>query len=89
MILENYNDSLEENVESERSFTVSECPILRVRPFDSMQYCDEDFILPYFVDNFLNTGYNENKLTNTFTVVVSLDEDTKSEEEIAANYRWK
>lgn len=89
MILENYNDSLEENVESERSFTVSECPILRVRPFDSMQYSDEDFILPYFVDNFLNTGYNENKLTNTFTVVVSLDEDTKSEEEIAANCRWK
>ena len=89
MILENYNDSLKENIESERSFTVSEFPILRVRPFDSMQYSDEDFILPYFVDNFLNTGYKENKLTNTFTVVVSLDEDTKPEEEVAANYRWK
>lgn len=88
MILENYNDSLKENIESERSFTVSEFPILRVRPFDSMQYCDEDFILPYFVDNFLNTGYKENKLTNTFTVVVSLDEDTKPEEEVARNYRW-
>ena len=89
MILENYNDSLKENIESSRSFTVNELPVLKVRPFDSKGYSDEDFILPYFVDSISMIGYTENKLTDTFTVIVSLDEDTKEESYVAENCRWK
>lgn len=86
MILENYNDALKENIETELSFTVNSLPILQVRPFDPEVYNDEDFILPYFVDSYLNTGYEENVLGSTFTVIVSLDEDTKPESEVT---RWK
>lgn len=89
MILENYNKSLKENVESSRSFTVNELPLLKVRPFDPKGYSDEDFVIPYYVDNFLGTSYTENKLTDTFTVIVSLDEDTAEESYVDEYCRWK
>lgn len=89
MILENYNGALKENIETGLSFTVNELPLLEIRPFDSRVYRDEGIVIPYFVDDYLNTSYEENKLTNTFTVVVSLDEDTRPESEVNQYYRWK
>lgn len=82
MILENYNDSLQENIEHDVSFIVNEVPILAVRPFDHRVIQGEQFILPYFVDNSLNTSYEENVLSDTFTVIVALDEDTKPESSV-------
>lgn len=82
MILENYNGQLKENIESPVSFIVNELPILAVRPFDPRIIQGQRFILPYFVDNSLNTSYEENILTNTFTVIVALDEDTKPESSV-------
>ena len=82
MILENYNDSLQENIEHDVSFIVNEVPILAVRPFDPRVIQGEQFILPYFVDNSLNTSYEENVLSDTFTVIAALDEDTKPESSV-------
>lgn len=90
MILENYNDSLKENVETGLSFTVNAYPIVQVRPFDSEVYADQDFVLSYFVDGPQNISYENDVLYSTFTVIVSLDEDTKSESQIESRgYRWK
>ena len=86
MILQNYDNTVEENIENELSFTSNALPILQIRPFDPYVFNDEDFLLPYFVDTYLNAGYEEDKLTGTFTVIVSLDEDTKPESQVR---RWK
>ena len=51
MILENYNNTLKENVETELSFIINALPIIQVRPFDPKVFADQEFILQYFVDS--------------------------------------
>ena len=74
MIINNYNGSLPENTET--NMTATKCPMINIRAFDASIKAGSSLIIPYYVSDFDQVEYRQEKLGPTFTTVFSLDEDT-------------
>ena len=74
MIINNYNGSLTENLETD--LTSTKCPMINIRAFDPNIKAGEHLVIPYYVSDFDQTEYREEKLGPTFTTIITLDEDT-------------
>lgn len=76
MIVDNYNNSLPENVESGLTFHTLASPSINIRMFDFNLVRDEThLIIPYCVSNTNHDEYYNEKVGDTFTTVFVLDED--------------
>lgn len=76
MILNNYNNILKDNVETKSTYIIPKEPILFVRQFDFNLTPDKNLVIPYYVNAFDDYYYKENKIGETFTIIIRLDEDT-------------
>ncbi len=69
-IINNINGSLQENEETEATFTSMETPTLAVREFDSVIKPGKNMYLWYFVDTKLGNRVNQNIVSDTFTTTI-------------------
>ena len=78
MIVNNYNNSLPENKESELTFYSLTCPFVVVRNFDfNLEVGLSHLVVPYYVSDSDQQEYREGTLQPTFTTIITIDEDTK------------
>lgn len=77
MILNNYNNSLRENVETDLSFKSDRSPHVFVRQFKCvLDDGDEHLIVPYYVCDSEDCLYVNSEIGPTFTTIVAFDENT-------------
>ncbi|MDY6302432.1 MAG: hypothetical protein SPL96_11145 [Bacteroidales bacterium] len=84
MIINNYNGSLPENTET--NMTATKYPALTFRGFDASIKAGDNLVIPYYVSDFDQKEYRDEKLGPTFTTIFSLDEDTVPAGEVRT---WK
>jgi hypothetical protein len=87
MITNNYDNSLPRNTESELTFFADKAPVLFVRQFQMVfDYHDSadagHLIVPYYVDGCDESLSHDNRIGDTFTTVIRLDEDTVPQNEV-------
>lgn len=82
MIIDNYTNTLPENRETELDYIIPKSPILTVRQFKFDLLVNEPLIIPYYVNVFDDTEYRDNKIGDTFTTIIRLDEDTIEDSQV-------
>lgn len=76
MILNNYNNSIPENTETELTFTSNSSPRVFVRNFNHvLASSSEHLIVPYYVCGMKDTLYCNSEIGDTFTTIITFDED--------------
>ena len=76
MIINNYNSSLKENKESELTFYSLQSPVLNIRGFDfNLVEGETHLVIPYYVSDFYQCEYREDRICSTFTTIFTMDED--------------
>lgn len=84
MIINNYNGSLQEN--NETNLTSTKCPMVNIRAFDPNLKAGNSLVIPYYVSDFDQNEYRDEKLGPTFTTIFALDEDTLPANQVTV---WK
>jgi hypothetical protein len=87
MIINNYNNTLPENKESNLTFTSLADPIIGIRMFDfNLVQGETHLVVNYWVSDYKQSDYINEKVGPTFTTVVTVDEDTVPANEVRT---WK
>lgn len=85
MILNNYNNSLRENVETTSTFLSSKSPHVFVRQFKHVLDDEsEHLIIPYYVCDHDDSFFRKSVASPTFTVIAEFDEDTLPPDEVVS-----
>lgn len=87
MIVNNYTNTLPENKESQLSLTSLANPVILIRMFEFNLIKDEThLVIPYYVSDYNHEDFINEKISPTFTTVITLDEDTVPADEVRV---WK
>lgn len=87
MIVNDYNNSLPENKETDLTFLSIVSPQVFVRRFDSTIVRGVDhLVIPFYVTDSDMKEYTEDKVGYTFTTIIRIDEDTVDDADVI---EWK
>lgn len=84
MILNNYNNSLSENKVSNLTFLSNRCPLLVVRGFNPIIQYGNHLIIEYCVDAHDGRYYKQQRIGNTYTTIVAIDENVLPAEDVTS-----